>query len=445
MATAVGYGRREFRSFVPHLLRGWTPVVEVRLAQALAEASLALERVSSLQGLDLHSALLEWVVKRDESIRSSVIEGVSSTADALAWASYMAQAGEPVTGADDALTLGAVRQVSEAVSLGERMRSGSACSVDDICELHRSLFDGSSERAIGGHLRDGPIWVGPAGCRIEDATFVAPPKESVPELLEDLVEYLNSDEHPAVVQAAVAHVQFETIHPYDDGNGRTGRALIHTVLNARGAAHGVVPLSTALAADLPRYYAALSAAQTVECATADTAARSAAVTPWLTLFCDSCIQAERSVEAASALANAVAEQWEAQTRFRAGSGAARLLEVLPSLPVFDVATAARRLGISVKSARRAIAPLVRAGVVEQVGGHRHIRFAVPDVIGLLHAMRPEGALIGAGPQLVAPARSDPVLAEGSSLDMFKCDHRGVRSGTMCVLARGHRGQHRYTR
>ena len=81
----------------------------------------------------------------------------------------------------------------------------------------------------------------------------------VPTLLDDLVAYLNSDGHPSVLQAAIAHAQFETIHPFDDGNGRTGRTLIQVVLNARGLTHGAVPISTALSGDIPGYHAALNA------------------------------------------------------------------------------------------------------------------------------------------------------------------------------------------
>ncbi|TRY20334.1 Fic family protein, partial [Geobacillus sp. LEMMJ02] len=125
--------------------------------------------------------------------------------------------------------------------------------------VHETLFENTQQSEMGGLLRSEPIWIGRAGCRIDEASFVAPPPLAVPDLLGDLVDYLNTTRHLAAMQAAVAHAQFETIHPFEDGNGRTGRALIHTVLNARGVASGAVPISAALNSDRQRYYRSLNA------------------------------------------------------------------------------------------------------------------------------------------------------------------------------------------
>ena len=89
---------------------------------------------------------------------------------------------------------------------------------------------------LGGVIREEQNWIGGSSYNPCSATFVPPPAEHVQGLLEDLTVYINGDEHPALVQAAIAHAQFETIHPFADGNGRTGRALIHIILRRRGLA-----------------------------------------------------------------------------------------------------------------------------------------------------------------------------------------------------------------
>jgi Fic family protein len=253
-------------------------------------ADVALAAAASLPTTGLHNTITAWMTARDESIRTSIMEGVESTGSGLAWARYMDQAGRPVTDENDALTLGAAKQTAAAVELGTRMRSGSECTAEDILSLHAALFAGTSDRDIGGVLRDSPIWIGPSGCLIDDAVFVPPPEDFVRPLVDDLVAYLNLSDHPPVLKAAVAHSQFETIHPFSDGNGRTGRALIHTVLNAAGAAHGTVPISTALSDNRDGYHQALNHARVV-CEAGDHTARSGALRPWLAMLARSCEQA----------------------------------------------------------------------------------------------------------------------------------------------------------
>lgn len=266
-------------------------------------------------------AIASWMAARDESIRSSAMEGVEATESGLAWAGYMDEAGRPVSDENEALTLGAAKQIAAAVELGERMRGGSACTLDDVLAVHRSLFAGTRDRDIGGALRGGPIWIGPPGCTVDDASFVPPPVGLVAELMEDLVAYLNASSHPAVLRAAVAHAQFETIHPFEGGNGRTGRALIHTVLNAAGTARGAVPISTALGRDRGGYHGALNATRVV-CEAGDGAARSTALGGWLGVFDDACEQAYAQKVSVSRAVEAVAARWREAASFRRGSATA---------------------------------------------------------------------------------------------------------------------------
>lgn len=360
------------------------------------------------------------MMARDESVRSSIMEGVESTGAGLAWAQYMDQVDRPVSDENDALTLGAAKQTAAAVELGSKMRFGAACSVDDVLELHSLLFDGTRDADIGGVLRDAPIWIGPPGCLVDDASFVAPPEGHVPPLLDDLVDYLNRSGHPPVLKAAVAHCQFETIHPFTDGNGRTGRALIHTVLNATGAAHGTLPVSTAISNDRSGYYQALNATRAV-CAADDAASRSSALRPWLSLFARSCQDACEQAASTARNAEALTERWQAAGGFRSDSTAAALLQVLPTMPVLDAAAAAKRLDVTEQAARNALRSLEAAGIVIRAGGRRNLRFTVPEIVESLRQTGPDGG------RPLPPS----------------CGFTGPRSQERCYLPRGHRGQHRY--
>ena len=433
MAVAGGYGRRAYRAYVPHPLEGWDPILGAADVDAVTTADRALVAARSLPRTDLGGAIADWMAARDESIRSSVIEGVAATESGLAWARYMDQAGRPVADEDDALTLGAAKQVTAAVELGERIRDGGACTLDDILGLHECLFGGTRDRAIGGVLRDGPIWIGPEGCSVQEASFVAPPAECVPELMEDLVGYVNTSSHAAVLRAAIVHAQFETIHPFEDGNGRTGRALIHTVLNATGLARGAVPVSTALSLDRRGYYEALNATRVV-CGRGESATRSAGLHRWLAVFANACEEAER--QAASVVRNVegMAARWRAVGRFRRGSAAAALLDELPSMPVLDAELVARNLGVTLRAARGALASLEAVGIIASTGGRRNRRFTVPELVGVLRATAPDGGLVRRRPTggVQAP---DP--------DPYACGHHGPRSERACRLPEGHAGQHRY--
>jgi len=440
ITTASGYGNRTYRAFVPHPVATWNPVISTADLAAVTAADRALAAVASLPHAGLSGAISDWMMARDESIRSSVIEGVTATEPGLAWARYMDLANRPVTDDNDALTLGAARQIAAAVDLGTRMRNGIICSTQDILDLHNQLFDRTRDKAIAGVLRDSPIWIGPPGCSVHEASFVPPPPDYVASLLADLVDYINFSDHPPVLRAAVAHAQFETIHPFEDGNGRTGRALIHTLLNATGVAQGALPISTALSNDRPSYYDALDAIHVV-CAD-DDMERSAALSRWLGCFAQSCEEAQRQAVLAVRRAEQMTARWRQAGRFRRGSAAAALVEALPSMPVLDAEMVAKRLGITTRVARDALTSLEEAGIVSRTGTRRNRRFTVPELVGSLRRMSPDGGL-------PAPRRDPTVLANdtGSHLVLSipaVCGFFGPRSKKQCQLPTGHAGQHRYS-
>ena len=130
--------------------------------------------------------------------------------------------------------------------------------MNDLLDIHRTLLAGTAEERYAGVVRTDQNWIGGRGLSPADATFVPAPEDRVRALLEDLVTFVALDDLPAIAQAAVAHAQFETIHPFGDGNGRAGRCLIHVVLRRRGLTPLFVPpISVVLAATGRRYIAGL--------------------------------------------------------------------------------------------------------------------------------------------------------------------------------------------
>lgn len=443
MASATGYGRRTYRAYVPHRLANWKPVLGVETVKSMSSADLALSEVASLPQSGISGAIASWMTARDESIRSSIIEGIESTGSGLAWAQYMNLVDRPVSDENDALTLGATRQLTAAVELGARIASGEVCTTDDILALHSKLFEGTREQDIGGILRTSPVWIGPPGSLVEHASFVPPPDEYVALLLEDLVDYLNDSDHPPVLKAAVVHSQFETIHPFDDGNGRTGRALLQTVLNATGAAHGTLPISTVLSTDRAGYYQALTDTRVV-CAEDDDVSRSNGLRRWLHMFCRSCQEAHREAEGTVRAAEALTDHWRSITRFRSGSTAADLLLVLPTMPVLDAGLVSKRLGVTERAARDALRSLASVGIVSRTGGRRNGRFVVPAIVDTLQQRHPDGGIpnLSAGFE-AARLSTPPITGVVPQPTPVMCAHIGPRSGKRCTLPKGHQGRHRY--
>ena len=132
-------------------------------------------------------------------------------------------------------------------------------ALDHLLGIHRILMERSATPEIAGVVRTVQNWIGGSSYNPCSAAFVPPPPDTLDTLLDDLLAYVNADDHPALVQAAIAHAQFETIHPFADGNGRTGRTLIHVILRRRGLAPRVVaPISLVLFTWASDYIAGLT-------------------------------------------------------------------------------------------------------------------------------------------------------------------------------------------
>ncbi|WP_207782423.1 Fic family protein [Phytoactinopolyspora limicola] len=311
---------------------------------------------------------------RAEAVASSNIEGLVLNVRRLARSEAAEREGLPVTDETARAVLGNVKALDEALTLASDPNM--PVTVDDIGMVHKALLVGTRDERWAGVVRSEQNWIG--GVNPCSAAFVPPPEAYVPALLDDLAAYISGEEHPALLQAALAHSQFETIHPFADGNGRAGRALIQLVLRRRGVATRVVPpVSLVLATQADTYIDALDQTRV------DGSTVSGQLL-WVELFLSAAGRACRdSSQFATDLASLESSWRSSLGRVRANSATDLLVTALPSLPVFSVATAATHIARTFQATSEAVNRLVQAGVVRQMKvGRRNRTF---EAVGLFEA------------------------------------------------------------
>jgi Fic family protein len=229
---------------------------------------------------------------------------------------------------------------------------------------------------------------------------VPPPPDRVPELLEDLVAFANRDDLPAIVQAAVAHAQFETIHPFGDGNGRAGRCLIHVILRRRGAAPALVPpISVVLATNAKRYIAGL------------TDFREGRLDDWIGAFADAVTAAAAATHTLSADVGELLEELVRRAGSpRADSVARKIVRGLPNHPIVSAESAAERYGVTPTAARAALNRLEATGVLVpvRVGRRRDREWTSDDLFHLLDAFEHALAEADTRPRRRSPGATRPL-------------------------------------
>ncbi|CAN5296215.1 Fic family protein [soil metagenome] len=354
-----------YRRYVPDLLDGVGLAVDGGVSRQVTAVERSIRALNG-PGAEGLAGIARFLL-RSEAIASSRIEGIAPSAQQVALAE-LGQS-ERIRGVSEHAKLvannmtivrGATSELVEAETL----------TVEHIVELHRSLLP-EEPRHHG--LRTVQNWIGSSGWTPVGAVFVPPSPERVPGLVADLVDYLNGAAHAPLIQAAVIHAQFETIHPFTDGNGRVGRALIHTVLARRGLTdRAVLPISLVLATLTDRYIAGLTAFRHTS-ATGSPGA-SAATNEWLQTFMEAAALAVEQSENLIREIDALRQEWTARLSThraavglrpapRADSAVARLLSQLPEAPVVTATTLARILDLSFPAASSALDELKQAGIL----------------------------------------------------------------------------------
>lgn len=369
-----------YEAYLPDRLEDAALAIAAEVAADVADAErqiLSLPMHGS--GLATIEALSRFLL-RAEAVASSRIEGLEVGARRLAHAEIARQEGWQIDDQTAKDVIGNVAAVRAAMERGSR---AGTVGVGDLHALHRTLLAGDRRFPVG-EPRHGQNWIGGSAYNPCGAAFVPPPAEVVDDLLADLVAYVNGDNHPPVIQAALAHAQFETIHPYVDGNGRVGRALVHVVLARRGLAAGsVLPISLALATRQDDYIAGLTSYRfTGEWRSSDA---EDAVNGWLEVFASACRRAVDDARWLVAEYDALIERYQSQVGpARAHSTVAELLARLGEIPVLTVELAAAHLDRSFQATNNAVARLTEIGALRQsTVGRRNRVFEAADLFELV--------------------------------------------------------------
>lgn len=370
----VWRGRR-VRAFVPTTLATRDLALGPETVARAARAVAAVEHAADTMTGDFEA--LARLLLRAEGVASSFIEGVTAPVADVLVAETTDRAG-PSAAAWIAANLAAVTEAIEDARTAP-------LTVARVCDWHRTLMTGSPTPARHvGVLRTEQGWIG--GTSPLDAHLVTPPPEHVPELLDDVVAYTNRDDGiDAVTQAAIAHAQFEIVHPFADGNGRVGRVLIAWVLARRLSLVTTPPVSTCIAADVGGYASGL------------TSFRLGDHERWVRWFADAVSGAGRAQQDLVAAVQQLQQEWrerlasprDAARRLRSNAAAWRVLDLLPRHLALTGPVVARELGIPLKSASAALRELAVAGILVQHGtlqpegpGRPSRLYTSPELLGL---------------------------------------------------------------
>jgi Fic family protein len=368
----------DYEAYVPDRLAERRFRFHGEVAADVAEAERAVAALNeSARALESTEALARLLL-RAESVASSKIEGLEVGGRRLLRAEVARELGESGHDVTAEEVLGNIEAMRWAT---ETLASRRSVTLQGLLEVHRRLLAGTRLADHGGLIRREQNWIGGSSFNPCGAAFVPPPWEEVEPLLLDLCEFCNGDSLPPVAQAAIAHAQFETIHPFVDGNGRTGRALIHVVLRRRGLAPRVLPpVSLVLATWSRSYIDALTATRYV--GPPDSADALDSADRWVALFAAATRRAVEDAATFEERIHHIQEAWrEAVGKVRRNSAADRLIDALPGAPIVSVQGAADLIGRSFQAANGGVERLVEAGVLRQVKvGRRNRAFEAPDVI-----------------------------------------------------------------
>jgi Fic family protein len=378
-------GGCSYDAYLPDPLAKWNLTLAGDLAADIADAETAIRDLNEAGTNHVSLEGLARFLLRAESVASSKIEGLDAGPRRLVEAeAALAQGGET---ADRVAVevLGNIAAMESVIELGIRAER---ISLADLLGIHRVLMDRSPRPELGGVIRERQNWIGGSSYNPCSAVFVPPPPDHVDSLLHDLIGYMNGEEHSPLVQAAIAHAQFETIHPFADGNGRTGRALIHVILRRRGLSPTFVPpISLVLATWSDDYVSGLTTFRHTH--PADSPERSAAAHTWLRTFAGATLRACNDAQAYAARIDELVHQWRSNLgTVRKGSALDLLLDVLPGVPLLTVGSAAGLIDRSDVAAGAAINRLVDAGILAQrnVDRQRYRIFEAPTVLDLFTSL-----------------------------------------------------------
>ena len=345
---------------VPEICR-LDPVLPAATAALADEATAELARFDAEMGSEI--APFGAILLRSEAAASSRIENLTASAKAVA----LAELGD--TSRHNATEIVAnTTAMTAAIALADRLDAPA------ILAMHAALLEHHDPK-IAGTWRSAQVWVGSSSYGPHTASFVPPHHTRVAPAIDDLVCFMHRDDLPVLLQAAIAHAQFETIHPFPDGNGRTGRAIVHCLLRGKRLTRQVtVPVSAGLLADTDRYFDAL------------TAYRAGDAEPIVERFAEASFDSIVNGRELVSDLRAIRAAWSEAITSRRQATVWRTLDVVFQHPVLDNALVQGELDVSAMGADAAITELVEIGALQEItGGRRNRRYAATQVLAALDA------------------------------------------------------------
>jgi Fic family protein len=368
----------DYEAYLPDFLTGRAVRLDGDVAADVSDAEAATTRFDAKATALADTEALARLLLRAESVASSKIEGLEVGGRRLLRAEAAQALGDEANDVTAVEVLGNIQAMSWAL---HTVGPGDDITVETLLEAHRRLLAGTPLEELSGHIREGQNWIGGSSYNPCSAAFVPPPAEYLRDLLNDLCDFCNTDSLPTVTQAALAHAQFETIHPFVDGNGRIGRALVHLVLRRRGLAVRIIPpISLVLATWSQDYVAGLTATRYVGSPTSKPAAEG--MNRWVGLFATACRRAVADAEAFEDHVSELQAQWRSRLgAVRRGSAADLLINALPGAPIVTVNGAADLIGRTFQATNQAMSRLVEVEILKQVNvGRRNRAFEAPELI-----------------------------------------------------------------
>lgn len=369
------------RAFFPAPLPPDPPlVVEPEILALLSEAQIALGRLDGAAGNLPNPDLFVAMYVKQEAVLSSQIEGTqASLTDVLLF-----EAGEEDE-EPEPVDVGEVVNYVHAMNYGLSRLDSLALSLRLIREIHEKLLAGvRGSHQTPGEFRRSQNWIGPAGCGPQDASFVPPPPQELQRVLGEFEDYIRDTSPPPLIQAALAHSQFETIHPFLDGNGRMGRLLVTFLLcHRKMMRQPLLYLSHYLKKHRAEYYDRLQAVR-IDGNWED----------WVCFFLRGVREVAEEAERTASAVLALRERDRARiegTR-RVSGNLVRLLDLLFVQPIVTAKLAARRLDVTFATANKAIARMVDWGILQETTGfRRNRRFKYDAYLSLIDRTQPERA------------------------------------------------------
>ncbi|KJC64288.1 Fic family protein [Agreia bicolorata] len=338
-----------YQAAMPPFVAGLPVSLPADLVASSEDAARELTRFDA--DIGTLAAPFASILLRTESASSSEVENLTASAKQIALAEI-----SDSSSANAQLVVGNVAAMEAAIALADDL------DTDAILTMHRALL-GRSRPDIVGQWRDQQVWIGGGSVSPHSAAFVPPHHERVAPLMTDVMEFARRTDLPVMAQIAIAHAQFETIHPFPDGNGRTGRAFVQGMLRASGVTRNVtVPVSAGLLGDTEGYVSAL------------TAYRAGDVRPIIEALSEAAFAAIANGHSLQRDITAIAAQWNGGIRARSDSSVHRLMLFLLRQPVVTLKIVARELGVSGQAADTSVRKLVEAGILTQSSAGRRNRY-----------------------------------------------------------------------